>query len=316
MTWCFRLRFDLSKRVNFEYNEAAWVITDDGSTRIVMHPADESETISGAKRLSLHGGSYETEPLAVTAGEQWRDWLILAFSSINMGVDFGERNPTGGIFSPYALETASKAAETQVLNDVHGLMTYRCDPRPIFLRAGPITATVSSHHEKLVEMLNRAVASGASITPRERLAYELYSASFLESTADARFVMLMMAVETLIELQARSSEAQALVGTFLDLTQKSGLPSKEIASIVGALRWLRNESINQAGRGLASTLTGKTYGDESPEVFFSRCYDLRSRLVHGVAPRPTTTEVGLRAANLEHFVSSLISRSLPDSTGV
>jgi Apea-like HEPN len=313
MSWCFRLRFDLSKRVKLEFDGAEWVIVDNDSTQVVMHPADGSKTIAEAKRLSLHGGSYGTKSLAAVAGERWRDWLILAFSNINVGVDFGDRAPPGE-FTSYALAVASSAAETQVLKDVHGLMTYECDPRPVFLRVGPITGIVSSPHERLVEALNRAIAAEATLTPRGRLAYDLYSASFLESNTDARFVMLMMAVETLIELQARSAEAQELVNKLIDLTRNSGLSTKEIASIQGALRWLRQESINQAGRRLASTLRGRTYGEEDPETFFVRCYDLRSRLVHGATPRPMTSEIGLRAAYLEHFVSNLICGSLLDNS--
>jgi hypothetical protein len=120
MTWCLRLRFDLSKRVKLEFDKVEWIIVDDTSTRITMHLADGSKNVAEAKRLSLHGGSYDTESLAEVASQQWLNWLILAFSSINIGVDFGDRAPSGG-FTHYALEVASSAAQTQALNDVHGL---------------------------------------------------------------------------------------------------------------------------------------------------------------------------------------------------
>lgn len=50
------------------------------------------------------------------------------------------------------------------------------------------------------------------MTEREQLAYALYSASFSESSADARFVMLMMAAETLIKPQPRSETVAEHLG--------------------------------------------------------------------------------------------------------
>ena len=44
--------------------------------------------------------------------------------------------------------------------------------------------------------------------------------------------------------------------------------------------------------------------------FFKVCYEIRSRLVHGQAPRPTRDEVGAVAAHLENFVGDLLSGPL------
>jgi hypothetical protein len=201
-----------------------------------------------------------------------------------------------------------------VLNDVHGLMTFECEPQPRFLRLGPVIAMVSSPHQRLTEAMEAATRLNATITSRELLAYDLYAASFSESNADARFVMLMMAIETLIEPQPRSEEARAVVDTLIQATRSSSLPAGEVASIEGALDWLHSESISRAGRRLASRLGDRTYQGDTPARFFTRCYDLRSRLVHGAEPRPTRAEVGGLAAGLEHFVGDLISGPLLDNS--
>jgi agmatinase len=44
-------------------------------------------------------------------------------------------------------------------------------------------------------------------------------------------------------------------------------------------------------------------GAETPEMYFSECYNLRSALVHGSHPRPSREEVGNRTAPLERFAS-------------
>jgi hypothetical protein len=52
--------------------------------------------------------------------------------------------------------------------------------------------------------------------------------------------------------------------------------------------------------------------DEDVRQFFNRCYQMRSKLVHGEVPRPTRDEVGVRAASLEVFVGHLLGVPLVD----
>lgn len=67
---------------------------------------------------------------------------------------------------------------------------------------------------------------------------------------------------------------------------------------------------NKAGRELASSLAEKRYRNMTPPKFFSACYDVRSKLVHGTHPRPSREEVGSLAANLELFVSDLLAEPI------
>lgn len=140
------------------------------------------------------------------------------------------------------------------------------------------------------------------------LALALFNASFFQRSADSRFVLLVMAVEALIDPAPRSAEARAYVDGLITQTRSSSLSEAEKQSIIGALRCLRNESINSAGRRLASArLPSKFYQDKLPPDFFSHCYQLRSNLVHGNLPFPTFEEVGAAAATLEVFVSDLLT---------
>jgi hypothetical protein len=59
--------------------------------------------------------------------------------------------------------------------------------------------------------------------------------------------MLMMAVETLLKLQPRPESSLA------------DLPKSEKSSLLDSLKWLRYQSIGQAGRALAATLGDRTY---------------------------------------------------------
>lgn len=86
----------------------------------------------------------------------------------------------------------------------------------------------------------------------------------------------------------------------------SGLEKSAIHSMISTLGWLKYESNSQAGRGLAASLEERLYAGDRPVAFFTKCYELRSALVHGTYPCPSRDEVDGRAATLQHFVGHLI----------
>ena len=124
--------------------------------------------------------------------------------------------------------------------------------------------------------------------------------------------MLMMALETLIEQEPRSEAAVAHLRALIEQTRASELPAHEVASLTGSLEELaKRESVGRAGRRLAGTLGDTEYmPGEPPPLFFKRCYELRSALVHGHYPRPDHGEVGTRGAHLESFVGDLLGAAL------
>jgi hypothetical protein len=310
MRWAFRLRFNLGETAGLEFSGAEWVLAEGGSgPRVVMRPTDGAESVAQARRLAVVGSGYATQDDAIAAGAEWRDWVTLAFAAINVGADFGDRAPQGGM-TEEGLGVVNRDLGIRLLNDVHGLMTYPDDAEVRFVSMGQPTARVSSPHPRLAQHLDTAVASHGELTAQERLAYDLYSASFNEVNADARFVMLMMALETLLDPQPRAVSVQDLVDQMIQLVSAGEIPDNEKRSIEGSLRWLREESISQAGRRLAERLGDRRYMQENPKAFFTRCYGMRSKLVHGHARRPSRDEVSRRAANLERFVGDLISLRL------
>jgi hypothetical protein len=71
-----------------------------------------------------------------------------------------------------------------VLNDVHGVVTFESQPRPRFVSVG-LTLSVGRSAENLARAIARAREIGTSMSRTERLAYDLYSASFALPAADA-----------------------------------------------------------------------------------------------------------------------------------
>lgn len=309
MSFCFRLRFKLGDTVEIKTTSSQLVLSKDPSELVILKPRAQELTLSDARQLILSGERYGSEEEASEAAVRWRAHLQAALARCNVGADFGERAPQGA-FTQHGLAMVAGESGSRVLNDVHGTSVFACEPQPVFASMGPFRAKVGKPAERLSEAIRSARQRGVALSDREQLAYDLYSASFFQSSADARFVLLMMALETLLDPQDRSPEVLAHVDTLLAATRRSGLPDNEVNSIVGSLTYMRKESIGQAGRRLVQALGERRYMDERPTQFFTRCYAMRSQLVHGHYPLPTRTEVDRRAASLELFVSHLLSGEL------
>jgi len=255
MSYCFRIRFNLARaRIDSTATELAIANGDENVALFAPHGTD---SIRGAERLALVGRPYASEALALAAGARWRDVLAKALASLNIGADFGERAVTG-VVTEAGLAALTEERGGRFVNDVHGLMAFECDPWPTFVSVSA-DAVAGRQEARVLDAIAKAAHIEAAVSDRERLAYDLYSASFFEASADARFMMLMMAVETLIELRARPSEVIAHVDQLLAATRAADIPKNEKESVEGASRWLRNQSIGQGGRELARQLGERRY---------------------------------------------------------
>jgi hypothetical protein len=315
-THCFRIRFRLGNHVKIQTTDLEWSFDDADGGQVVLYGVDPTQpppippsiSIGDARSLVLRGAGYPSADAAQAAAARWLAVMQAAFARVDLGADFGTRAPQSA-FTPYGLHQQEVQTGKRLLNDVHGSMTFECDPPPGFI-SWPMEMTVGKSPESLRRAIEGALSKGHVMTLRQQMAYDLFGASFFTVTADARFMMLMMAVETLIEPQPRADEVRRHVFSLIETTERSGLDPKEVQSLIGSLRWLLNESISRAGRRLARSLGDRRYMDEPVETFFSRCYDMRSSLAHGQLPRPSRDAVDVRAASLEVFTGHLICGDL------
>jgi hypothetical protein len=119
------------------------------------------------------------------------------------------------------------------------------------------------------------------------------------------------AVELLLDPQPRAEPARSFVEGMIQSVKDSGLPEDQKASLRGSLNWMLNESIGQAAKRLAATLDDRLYMGEPAPTFLTRCYTMRSALVHG-GTMPAWDEVNLRGGELERMVGDLIGVSILD----
>jgi hypothetical protein len=313
MAYCFRIRCNLSPRTRLGGDVSEIALNALGGEEITLRAAGKDEagnrhTLDHASEVAIIGRSYDTKGQATEAAETWLGTVQKAFARVNVGADFGDRAGNKSFFFKAGLKVVEEQVGQRTENDVHGITVFECDPWPLFVSSN-VRIHTSPGAKRLSAAIDEAIEAAASMTAKERTAYNLYASSFFAQYEDARFALLMMAVEVLIDPQPRPDEVLTHVDQLIAATESSGLPQSEINSIVGSLRWLRNESIGQAGRKLAKLLRGQTYteAEETSEEFFTRCYNLRGRLFHGGDPYPTREEVGERAAALELFVSHLLT---------
>ncbi len=331
MTWTFRNRIELQPHSRLQYDGPEWNIYNSGSgeqvklvgrrlpdnipvTQVLQEGIEPTAAqslegaIKDAQRLVLTGTGYNSEAEAMSEGELWRGRLMRAFAALNIAADFGDETRPSGGFTAHGLAAIGRGR--RVLNDPLKLWAYEeTGENPLFVVTNPISEFwVSSPHERLDTALADAITNGG-LSRERQVSYNLYTASF-GLAPEPRFAMLMIAFESLIKVKPRSAGVQAHVRSMITAAQDSGLPANEIQSICGSLKWLLDQSINQAGRELAKSLGPREYlNGEAPDKFFTRCYKIRSRLVHGDHPIPSPTELGQLAAPLEHIVSELIAQA-------
>ena len=151
--------------------------------------------------------------------------------------------------------------------------------------------------------------SAHSPNERERLAFELYSASYFEPTPRARFLTLIMAIESLLRPEYRTKKAQSVVQNIIEYTKSSELNKSEIDSLLGSLQWLQRDSISKTGRDLANKyLCGEKYLEKTANNFFTYCYSLRSEMVHQGKTKEKNINLNTVVSELQRFISDLLKK--------
>jgi hypothetical protein len=309
----FRIRVNRSDRnfINTDLTEVS-IPSPEVSVTLFLRSAVSGKSIKDAEQLVLAGEGFICEAKALEAAIRFEEAFMIALAKARIGADFGDRAPKSS-FTEHGLR-AFFPGERRSLNNVHGLMAYPSEPKPQFVAFGPHSFLRGVTVESFTDEFGAAVSRNQRLTDRERLAFSLFNSSFFQPAADARFLLLTMAIEALIEPVQKSQDCVQKIDGFIKQIEESSLEPGEKNSLIGSLRWLRDESITRAGKRLAREKLGdKSYEGKSAPDFFSAIYSLRSSLVHGREPFPTFAEINAIAATLEVFVSDLLTAPVASS---
>jgi len=311
----FRLRFTRSPRdtLNVDENELT-LPTVETSHEVVLKARETGRSIKDAISIVLRGTGWEHPEEAWELGAFYADVLSRTYARLRLGADFGSRAAKSW-FTEASLALISKNIGRPALNDVHGMMVYdrTAMPQVVFTSMqGDMIRGVAV--EQFLTVFETALSRSRDIDDRERVALELFNASFFQTSVDSRFLLLMSSLEALIVQRPRSEEVRTFVRTLTATIEAAdGIDATERNALKQGVGQLQRESIGQAGRRLVSeSLDGRIYEGMTPSDFFSRCYQLRSRLVHGDLPFPTREDVSAVVAKLEVMLSDLLSTDLLD----
>lgn len=309
--YCFRLPFAMPSQARLGLTETQFLIQEQGEVQVWLKSSQkEDQCLCDAAELVVRGQGYGTDDEAAREGERWRDVISRAFARIHLAADFADRKPSG------ILTTAGEAWMGELFGHpvrgaVPGVTVFEDQQDLRFVSVPAAEGCRRPSEDWNRRVLTQAAQLHDPLAAPERLAFDLYSGSFFQVSADSRLLMLTMAIETLLDPQPRSNVAQAHVNAMIEATETNpDLTPAERSSLRGSLQWLQDESIGQAGRRLARTLEPRKYDGRPPAAFFTRCYEMRSALTHGHVPRPDHREVGLLAASLELFVADLLAGRL------
>jgi hypothetical protein len=323
MSYTFRIRFNRAP--------ATTILTDAPEIQLPAPEAGVSLALraTSGKPLqedetwALVGEGYKSDKDAWEAGSRIQDILVLTLAKLRIGANFGNRTPIHGQFittqfTPEGLQhTQQLLKDERHLNDEPGLSVYLSYPKPKFVAYAPLGA-IAKNPDNVENTFIYGLKQGRPLTDRERIAFELFFASFFQSSADVRFLLLVMAVEALIEPQLKSKEALGYIDELITQIKSSDIAEPEKASLIGSLNnYVRYQSIGQSGKRLTEHILGNALYDGKPAPkFFSDCYALRSALVHGHGKTPPPLEeISRIGAPLEELVADLLTVPLFGQSG-
>jgi hypothetical protein len=307
----FRLGFRRSPNVSLGIDDSRWECRiGEGNPALVLCSKAKGTSIKDSERLVFKSDGWPSEAEAAQAAAKYIPVLQVALAKLCVGADFGDRGPKS-VWTQHGLAMLKQQTGERALNDEQGVMVYESEPPPIFISTSASALRIVDPG-RFELAFSQGAKKGCSFSDSEALAFKLFNASFFQKSADTRLLMLVMAIEALLDPPPRPPDALAHVDSMIGATKECAtLSPEERESLLGSMKWLRLESIRRAGRRLAAERLGdREYHNKKAPGFFAYCYDLRSRLVHGKHPFPTFQEVNVAAGSLETFVSDLLTRPL------
>lgn len=306
MTYLFRIRFRIRATTRIAAKAEELVLHDSLGVKVYLKPLVAGQLVEDAEELVMLGNGYPTEEMARTEGERWVEALSVGMVAHLVAADFEERRGSGGGLYQFGLDAATaQIAGVKVYNDSRGLIVVPEDPVPAFASVGG-KAFGGTNGELIAQIVRRAYTEGVRPDERTLLACEMFSASHFMPFQDSQFLMLMVAVEALIERGPRPADQLGAIDDLVTHVARLSLSADAANSLRQTLANLRTESINVAGKRLARSLGERRYMDRLPAGFFLECYEVRSALVHGNLDRPGIELVRGFIGPLQHFVRDLV----------
>ncbi|WP_133126010.1 HEPN domain-containing protein [Pseudohalioglobus lutimaris] len=218
------------------------------------------------------------------------------------------KDKASGFVSNYVKDKVFDEHGVVMIDDVHGVTAYS-EEYPTTCSSIFTTGLVNVRNAefftgKLIDLISESYA----LSEQLKLAMELMTSSFFESSSRARFLTLVLAAESILSPEDRSTEVHSVVDELRNVAKSANLSDQEKRSILGTLNWLYKDSISQSLRKMALVhLPNKTYQDLPSHKFIQKCYEARSKLVHSGTVDEEKHNIGTLAANLEVYLKDMLT---------
>jgi hypothetical protein len=312
MPYRFRLRWrvehgrtlkDLTERVEFDL--AA------GIERCGLAVVEEKSAYGG-QGYSIQSGDFATPDEAHAAGERAQNALLLTSLRRGYGISLRPRTP-GGFITEYGKHFLSGGQYDTVYDDAYGLTVFEAVGRFAFAKAPEAIALISEGVTGLIEALRAAATPPPASDPRTLVSYDLFANSRFENSARARFLLLVMSIESLVAQDERTTPELTAVEAAIQAVNSATIPGllpDQRQALVNGISGLRRVSINFAVQAYlrAACAAGIVSAGDSPTTF-GRSYGIRSKIVHrGMTPE--ASELGNLSSALEVVAKELLTAIL------
>jgi hypothetical protein len=182
-SWDFRIRgtFGITTRIDADLYEL--VLSDKPPVRVTLHASGREVALKDTEIFIVWGTGYTSADQARQQGEAWWDYVMVGFARQRIGADFGVRTPLqGGMTeSGFGIMRAAMEPErhrpVQLFNERSGVQVYATEP-PAYFWHGHASGLARRASEGVLDAIQAAHAADARMPGSDRLAYDLYAASF------------------------------------------------------------------------------------------------------------------------------------------
>lgn len=313
MKYRFRLTFHHITRGLFQFEDEFTTFTLKDGTELALTARDAGK-LSEASQFDIEAGGFPDEKAARETGE----WLRLRLRTLNCLLGLGLTIPVKDTIKP-GFTDEIKSSVTQgndavILDSVEGLSIMPDDGKHAEIIQSHKMNVYPSDPAFLFKALDEIWPIGITLTKRTADALEILNRATSEASPRAKFLLVYLAAEQIIERGKRSDKAIALIEEFRKVVEEKKEEDGDIASLDGSLAALHERSFSNALIRIAehNPKTVKIKG-VSLRKFLSKCISLRNRIAHSATIRKNT-DINLLSEGLREFVMLLIwaENKIPD----
>lgn len=257
----------------------------------------------------INGGPFASEEEAQEIAINLTNLVLLHFANIGRGVSFQSFGPITHITEAGKeyFRKMFKLKTNNIYPDNFGITIYKIEEDAKFLSSN-MRFVVTGSVEKLKESIEKKLYLNLNLNERELLTLEMFTSSFFEKTNSAKFLKLMICIESLLDVSEKDNEIKDMIDHLIEYVNKSKMDDLKRNSLSSAIGKLKKESITEAGVRLSNEyLLNRQYHNMNPGDFFKHCYSLRSDLLHNGNISPEVDNV---FGDLVNFAGDIIKAKI------